>query len=129
MVQLAILSGKQAGSRVVARRFPFCIGRDVEADLRVEEAGVWDRHVELDLRMPDGFVLNVPSEAGATVNGASAKSAVLHGGDLIEIGALKIQFWLSETRQRELRLREALTWFSIAALCAGQLVLIYYLLP
>ena len=129
MVHLAILSGKQAGLRAVARRFPFCIGRNAEADLRIEEQGVWDRHLELDLKEPDGFVLEVPSDARAAVNGQPVKEAVLRNGDLIEIGALKIQFWLSETCQRELRLREVLTWFSIAALCAGQLALIHFLLP
>jgi len=52
----------------------------------------------------------------------------LRNGDLIEVGPLKIQFWLSETRQRSLRTREFFTWFALAALCAGQIVLIYGLL-
>ena len=129
MVQLVVLSGKQAGSRVIARRFPFRIGRNVEADLRAEEQGVWDRHLELDLKMPDGYVLNAPIDARVILNGESAKTAVLRNGDLIEIGALKIRFLLSETRQKGLRVREVLTWFSIAALSVGQLALIYYFLP
>jgi pSer/pThr/pTyr-binding forkhead associated (FHA) protein len=129
MVQLTILSGKQAGSSVIVRRFPFCVGRNPDADIRIEDPGIWDKHIELDLRMPDGFVLKVSSDARAIINGEPAKIAVLRNGDLIEIGALKIQFLLSETRQRQLRLREALTWVSIVALCASQFALIYFLLP
>ena len=129
MVQLTILSGKQAGTCVVARRFPFCVGRNPGMDLRLEEHGVWDRHFELDLNVHEGFVLKVQSEARVIVNGEPAHSALLRNGDVIEIGALKIQFWLSETRQKKLRVREALTWASFVALCAGQLALIYFVLP
>jgi hypothetical protein len=98
-------------------------------DLRLEEHGVWDRHFELDLDVPDGFVLKVPSEARVNVNGEPARSALLRNGDLIEIGALKVQFWLCETRQKKLRVREVLTWASFVALSAGQLALIYFALP
>jgi pSer/pThr/pTyr-binding forkhead associated (FHA) protein len=129
MVELSILSGKQAGSRALARRFPFLVGRNSEAHLQIEEPGVWDRHLEFNLKAPDGFQLKVAPDARATVNGELAETVLLRNGDLIEIGTLKIQFWLSETRQRELRFREALTWLSIAALCAGQLALIYCFLP
>jgi len=41
---------------------------------------------------------------------------------------VKIRFWLSETRQKGLRLREFLTWAALTALCAGQVALIYALL-
>jgi hypothetical protein len=40
-----------------------------------------------------------------------------------------MQFWLSETRQAGLRLREGLTWAGIAAVSLGQIGLIYWLLP
>ena len=129
MVQFNVLSGKQAGAVAVARRFPFVVGRDSSANLRLEEEGVWDRHLELDLRMPDGFILKVLSQARAAVNDQPVQQAVLRNGDLIGIGAVKIRFWLSETRQLALRMREFLTWAAVVALCAGQLALIYRLLP
>jgi len=53
---------------------------------------------------------------------------VLRSGDVIEAGSLKLQFWLSETRQAGLRLREGLTWAAIAAISLGQIALIYWLL-
>ena len=35
---------------------------------------------------------------------------------------------LAEHSQRGLRLRESLVWFTLAALCGGQIALIYWLL-
>ena len=128
MVQLDVLSGKQAGAVMVSRRLPLIIGRESSANLRLEEKGVWDRHVELELRMPEGFVLKVHPHAGATVNDQAVQQALLRNGDVIEIGTVKIRFWLSESRRLSLRTREVLTWAALAALCAGQVALIYRLL-
>ena len=128
MVQLKVLSGKQAGAVTLTRRFPFIVGRDASANLRLEEEGVWERHLELDLQMPEGFVLIVHPQARATVNDQPVQQALLRNGDLIGIGTVKIRFWLSETRQMGLRPRELLTWAALAALCAGEVALIYALL-
>ena len=128
MVQLDVLSGKQAGAVMVSRRLPFTIGRNGSANLRLEEEGVWDRHVELDLRMPEGVVLKVHPRAGATVNDQAVQQALLRNGDVIGVGTVKIRFWLSESRRLGLRTREALTWAALAALCVGQVALIYRLL-
>ncbi|HWV99864.1 MAG TPA: FHA domain-containing protein [Candidatus Acidoferrum sp.] len=129
MVQLKILSGKKAGAVWTARRFPVRIGRSANADLCLEEDGIWDRHLLLQFRRADGFVLTTEPNALATVNGESIQAAaVLRNGDSIELGALKLQFWLSETRQFGLGLRETLTWVGIALVGLGQVGLIYWLL-
>ena len=128
MVQLKVLSGKQAGTATLARRFPFVVGRNRAADLCLEQDGIWDRHLELHLQIPDGFLLKAHPRALTSVNGQPVQQAFLRNGDLIEVGPLKILFSLSETRQRGFRTREFLTWFALAALCAGQIVLIYGLL-
>jgi hypothetical protein len=39
-----------------------------------------------------------------------------------------MQFWLSETHQAGLRVREGLTWAGIAAISLGQIGLIHWLL-
>ena len=128
MVQLKVLSGKKAGTIWEARRFPVRIGRSAGADLRLEEAGVWDDHLQLSFDPAEGIVLSAQPDAPAFVNGEPVSQAVLRNGDAIEIGSLKMQFWLSETRQTGLRFREGLTWASIAAICLGQVGLIYWLL-
>ena len=128
MIQLQILSGKLAGTGSVARRFPFRIGRLASADLRLEEDGIWDQHLELNLITPAGFVLSAQSNALATVNGQRVEQTVLRNGDLIEIGSLKMRFWLSATRQIGLRFREWLTWGALVLLAVGQVCLVYWLL-
>ena len=128
MVQLKVLSGKQAGTIWVARRFPVRIGRSASSDFHLEEAGVWDEHLQLGFNPAEGIVLNAQPNALAFVNGQPVSQTVLRNGDAIEIGSLKMQFWLSETRQAGLRFREGLTWAGIAAISLSQVGLIYWLL-
>lgn len=127
MVRLRILSGKSPGAEWTARRYPITIGRSRKSDLCLEENGVWDDHLKLELR-GQGFSLATAPNALASVNGQPVQSTILRNGDVIEIGSVKLQFWLAESRQRGLRLREGLTWIAIAAICLGQIGLIYWLL-
>jgi pSer/pThr/pTyr-binding forkhead associated (FHA) protein len=128
MVQFKILSGKKAGVVYVARRFPVRIGRAAAVDLRLEEDGVWEQHLQVDFDPASGFILTARADAPANVNGQPCQQSVLRNGDTIEVGSLKLQFWLSETRQGAMRLREGLTWAAIAAISLGQIALIYWLL-
>jgi hypothetical protein len=128
MVLLKLLTGKKAGATYAARRFPVRIGRGARAHLRVEADGVWEEHLELDLGPVEGFVLRVHANALAAVNGQPIGKTVLRNGDTIEIGSLKMEFWLAETRQVGLRFREAITWLGIAAVSLGQVGLVYWLL-
>jgi pSer/pThr/pTyr-binding forkhead associated (FHA) protein len=127
MVQVKILSGKKAGAIWPARRFPVRIGRSAGSDLQLEEHGVWDDHCRIELHPGTGFVLETQPEALITVNGQPAQRAALRNGDLLEIGALKLQFWLSEPRQRGLRIREWFAWIMIAGVSLGEIALIYWL--
>ena len=128
MLRLSMLSGKTAGTAWVARRFPVRIGRAARCDLRLEESGVWDEHVQILFVPDEGFVAETIPNASATVNGQSIGRTILRNGDEIEIGSVRMQFCLSETRQTGLRLREAATWAAIAAISLGQIALIYWLL-
>jgi pSer/pThr/pTyr-binding forkhead associated (FHA) protein len=128
MVQLKVLSGKKAGTVWTARRFPVRIGRSASADLQSDENGLWDQHLQLDFDPAAGLVLTVLSNALSTVNGQPVQQTVLRNGDIVNIGSLKLQFWLTEARQVGLRFREGLTWAAIAAISLGQIALIYWLL-
>jgi pSer/pThr/pTyr-binding forkhead associated (FHA) protein len=128
MVQLKILSGKTAGARWVARRFPVRIGRSAGSDLRLEEHGVWEEHFQITLNPALGFVLETQPNALVLANGQPVERAVLHNGDQIEIGAVKLQFWLAEARQRGLRIREGFFWALVATVSLSQVALIYWLL-
>jgi hypothetical protein len=128
MVQLEILSGKMAGSRWVARHFPVRIGRAAANDLQLEEGGVWDEHLKLSFHPQNGFTLDACPDALVTINHQQAQSARLRNGDLVEFGSVRMHFWLAETRQRGLGLREWLVWLLIALVTAGQIAVIYALL-
>jgi pSer/pThr/pTyr-binding forkhead associated (FHA) protein len=127
VIQLKILNGKQAGTEWVTRRFPVRIGRAPDAALSLEEDGIWDQHLEISLRPTEGFVLSAEPGALACLNSQPVQQAALRNGDLIELGAVKMQFGLSPTRHRSLRARELLTWIALALLCLGQVALIYWL--
>jgi Inner membrane component of T3SS, cytoplasmic domain len=127
MIQLKILSGRTAGAGWVARRFPVRIGRARNADLQLEEGGVWDQHLELEFKPREGITLTTQSEALASVNGKVVHQTLLRNGDTIELGCVKLQFWLSDTRQAATRLREGATWVGIALICLLQVFLAYWL--
>ena len=127
MVQLQILSGKKAGAQFIAARLPVQIGRASDSDVPLEEPGVWPRHCRIARQ---GRELICQAEAGAllSINGAPVEQAVLRNGDVISVGALKIQFTLSPVRQSGLRAFECLTWVALALLCLAQVALISRLL-
>ena len=128
MVQFQILSGKQAGSRWIARRFPVRIGRDRANDLRLEEEGVWDRHCEVCLDPAAGFVLTVQSNALLTVNQVPAQTACLRNGDSVELGSVRLRFWLADPVVRTFRGREWFVWTLLTAIGIGEVALICWLL-
>jgi pSer/pThr/pTyr-binding forkhead associated (FHA) protein len=128
MVQLRIISGTMAGDVQVVRRFPFRIGRSVENDLCLEDAGVWENHLTLEFQKNEGFILQAAPDAFAAINEEPQTSARLRNGDIISFGSAKIQFWLAAPRQRGLRLREFFVWALLAAVTILQLALIYSLL-
>jgi hypothetical protein len=127
MVQLCILSGQMAGDVQVVRRFPFCIGRAAGNDLRLEDSGVWDNHLTLELHKHEGFMLQTAPDAFAAVNEQPQTSARLRNGDIISFGSAKIQFWLAAPHQRGLRLRELFVWALLVAVTVLQFALIYQL--
>lgn len=116
MVQLRVLNGSRAGTAHSASRFPCTIGRASGDDLQLAEAGVWENHLQLNLQVPDGFRLSRLGQGRASVNGTEFDELVLHNGDVIELGAVKVQFWLAEVRQSSNRMRETLVWLGLAAL-------------
>lgn len=125
MIQLHVLSGKKAGSRVAAGHFPFRIGRDPENDLPLDDDGVWGQHLVLQFSGKEGFRLATAPDAIATVNSNPAGEAVLRNGDIITLGSAKLQFWIAPARQRGLRLRENIVWGLLILVALGEFALIY----
>ena len=128
MVQLHFLSGKMAGQQWNARRFPFQVGRATDADLTLDDAGIWETHLRIEIDPTQGALLYASPEAFTAVNGQPIRRAILRNGDIIEAGSVKMRFGFSPSTQYSLRFREIVTWVALGALCFGQVALIYWLL-
>jgi len=129
MVQLCVHKPGQAGApQPDICEFPCTIGRAATDTLRLNEPGVWDHHLQLDLQVPDGFRLRRLGQGRACVNGAEFDDLILRNGDVVELGAVKVQFWLSAVIQRGMWLRELLTWLGLGVLAVLQGVLVSLLL-
>jgi pSer/pThr/pTyr-binding forkhead associated (FHA) protein len=124
MIDLHVLSGKKAGSRVVVGHFPFQIGRVSQNDLPLEDDGVWDRHVTLEFKEKDGFHVATTANAIVTINGKPVEKSRLHNGDILTVGSAKLQFWLAPAPQRGLSLRENFVWGLLILITVAQFILI-----
>lgn len=128
MIQLRILSGKMAGENIFVRRFPFSIGRAPHNDLRLEDDGVWDNHLDLKFHKREGFILKTAPGTFCAVNEESQTSARLRNGDTLSFGSAKIQFWLAPATLRGLALREALVWLLLLGVTLAQILVLLRLL-
>jgi pSer/pThr/pTyr-binding forkhead associated (FHA) protein len=128
MLQLEILSGKQAGFLWDSRRFPVRVGRGASCDLQIEAEGVWEQHFEITLNATTGFHLSVHPDAVVMVNQVPVTEARLNNGDVLTAGAAKLSFRLSPPRQRSLKLREWSVWLLLAGVTAGQILIVDWLL-
>lgn len=127
MIELRILSSKQAGASVIARRFPFQVGRAADSGLRLEEEGVFERHFKILLQGGE-FVLASEPNAVTALNNQPVTQGRLRSGDTIQAGSVSLGFALSPMRQRGLRIREGIVWLMLAGLCLAQVAVIYWLL-
>ena len=128
MIQLHILSGKMAGENIFVRRFPFSIGRALHNDLRLEDDGVWDEHLDLKFHKREGFILKVAPGTFCAVNEEPQTSARLRNGDTLSFGSAKIQFWLAPAILRGLAVREAIVWLVLFGVTALQILMLLKLL-
>lgn len=124
MVQLQILSGSRAGFLFDSVRLPVTIGRSENADLALEEPGVWPSHCKIHWRK-EGMVLEIEPGALASVNGVPVPEAILRNGDTITLGGATLRFGFGPVRQASVAWREWLTWIGLGALCLGQVALVY----
>ena len=86
-----------------------------------------DRHLELYLDAQNGLSLKVQETAHASINGEPFKSAIMRNGDIVELGAVKLRFWLAKARRRNLVWREWMVWAIVTGVALGQVALIYWL--
>ncbi|MBM3834052.1 MAG: FHA domain-containing protein [Verrucomicrobia bacterium] len=127
MVQFQILNGRQSGLNHFVNQFPATLGRSHSADICVEGDGIWDQHLEISLDPSHCFTVKTFPNCLASLNGQRFDQSPLRSGDTIEIGSVRMRFWLKQTRQPSLRPREIATWIGLGVLSLGQVALIYWL--
>jgi Inner membrane component of T3SS, cytoplasmic domain len=127
MIQLQILSGSKAGVWWTARHFPVRLGRAAENDLAFAEAGVWDRHATIEFDAT-GFTLRVAPDALATVNHQPVRVHLLRPGDAVEIGSVRLRFWLAAPTRCSLGWPEAVVWALLVGIFGVEIWLLLRLL-
>jgi hypothetical protein len=95
--------------------------------LALQEPGVWPRHFQITWQ-EEGLIIEAEVDALISVNNAAVRRTVLRNGDVITVGSSKLRFSLGPVRQSSTALSEWLTWAALAALCLGQVALVYLLL-
>lgn len=72
---------------------PWIIGRSKENDLTLNDNSVSRRHAELRCKSDGSFTItDLNSLNGLYVNNAKVLTAVLHDGDRVDIGDIRLQF-------------------------------------
>ncbi|HEY1174195.1 MAG TPA: FHA domain-containing protein [Verrucomicrobiae bacterium] len=128
MLQFRAIAGSPQNTVWEVAYFPVAIGRAPSAGIRLEKAGVWDKHAEVVLDLEQGFILTGHEGAMTRVNGEAIQQTRLRNGDVIEIGSVKLQCWLADAKRQNLAWRELFTWALLIAVTILQLILIGRLL-
>src|SRR5437763_5103045 len=86
-MQLSITSGADAGKTVEVQGNEFTIGREAGVDLVLADGKASRRHAAVRV-LPDGraTLYDLGSSNGTFVNGQRVQSALLNGGEQIQIG-------------------------------------------
>ena len=128
MVQLRVFSEEKQQYFAKYDDFPVRIGRGKNCQLKLNDTGVWENHLELDLNNEGYIVIRAMSGATAMINGQPLDDTqLLRNGDLIEIGLINIQFELGAVRQKNLTVRETAVWTLLVAVTIIEIYLILWL--
>lgn len=125
MVRLDVSSAGETPATHLLRQFPCVVGRGSDCGLRVAASGVWERHAEIDLKGDAGFAVRAVGDGVVVLNGVAVKDARIRNGDQIEMGGLKIRFWLAPVRARPHRGGDIVFWGLCALAVLGMLTLIF----
>lgn len=91
--RLMLPAGSDGGERAVPLTARTTVlGRGGEADLRLSDTGVSRSHAEVRLAGSTATVVDLGSTNGTLVNGRRVSTAVLHDGDVVELGASRLVF-------------------------------------
>jgi predicted component of type VI protein secretion system len=128
MCRLQILSGRLAGQVILARHFPFLLGRSPQCDLVLPDPGVWDEHCRLEYRPPEGCFLCAVANIDTRVDSRKVEGeALLRNAAEITLGGARVRFSLADPMPKRLFFREAIAWVFLATVLAAEAWLIRWL--
>ena len=128
MFRLTVLEGKRRGQHFDIPSYPFVVGNNVEADLRMPDVGVWNNHVAIELEAGGEPHLKRLGEGVVSVNADQATFSKLRNGDLIVVGAAVFRFSLSPAPLKNLGRILVVVWFVVGAVMLLELFCIAFLL-
>ena len=120
MLLLRVTDDRGVVTQHIAESFPFRIGRSVQADLRIEAAGVWDTHAVIVPGENSRFLIRSEGESLLLRNGELVRSAQLASGDEFSIGAAWVLISLAPAAQKRLAMAEAVVWLLLLSVVALQ---------
>ena len=127
MFSLTIVEGRQRGQRVDLNKYPFVIGSNSDAHLKLSEPGVWSNHLVVELADNKGPALRRLGDGTVSLNSDPVEVSVLRNGDLINIGAAVLRFGLSPAKRKPLTFLNSASWTAIIAIVVLEIVLLLLL--
>ena len=82
MFCLTVVQGKQQGHSVNIERYPFVIGKNQEAQLRLSDPGIWDDHLAIELTVGESPTIKRIGDGSISVNSDPIENAILRNGDI-----------------------------------------------
>lgn len=113
MLELVVLSDPEKGRRFHSDAAPIRLGRRADVEISLAFPGVWDLHAEIQMDSAGWFVIRPLGQSLVTINQQPIQDHRLRSGDVLGIGAVKLQFSLRNSSQRPLRYWEILVWSMI----------------
>jgi hypothetical protein len=92
IAQLTITTGSEMGLMFPLTEAEYLIGRQRDNQISLADLGISGHHVRI-YRGPEGYAIeDLKSRNGTWLNGARTFHALLHGGDMIRIGATELRY-------------------------------------
>lgn len=127
MFCLTVVKGKQQGHTVELTKYPFVIGKNKEAHLPLSDAGVWDDHLAIELKLGESPTLRRVGEGSISLNSESIESSTLRNGDIITIGAAQLRFSSAPAKRKSLIFQSSASWIAMVFVVILEILLVILL--
>jgi hypothetical protein len=127
MFSLTVVNGKQQGQSIQLTKYPFVIGKNQEAQMRLPDVGVWDDHLAIELILGESPTIKRLGEGSININSEPIENSTLRNGDLITIGAAKLRFNSVPAKRKSLLFQNGASWAAMALVVILEIFLVILL--